>query len=99
MHPNHKENILAAIDAAYAAPSLDEAAPAPVSLAAPTTPEGARYASFARKAPVDDTPPVVACAACAALNGERPCSVECYVAAGYKAEGYAERFGGAPPAA
>lgn len=30
----------------------------------------------------------VPCAACAALNGSRPCSVECYVKAGYKAENY-----------
>jgi hypothetical protein len=33
---------------------------------------------------VDDAP----CAACVALHGARPCSVECYVKAGYKAEDY-----------
>jgi len=33
------------------------------------------------------------CPACIALNGERPCSVECYVAAGYLAENFERHFG------
>jgi hypothetical protein len=33
------------------------------------------------------------CPACRALNGERPCSIECYVAAGYLAENFEKNFG------
>jgi hypothetical protein len=33
------------------------------------------------------------CPACMALNGERPCSIECYVAAGYDASNYEKHFG------
>jgi hypothetical protein len=38
----------------------------------------------AQEADGDDVP----CAACVALHGARPCSVECYVKAGYKAEDF-----------
>lgn len=54
---------------------------------------------------VIDVPPraPAPCAKCAALKGARPCSVECYVASGYKAADYEHLYGehaeGAPAAA
>lgn len=44
-----------------------------------------RAEALAEVSDADDVP----CAACVALNGIRPCSVECYVKAGYQAENFA----------
>jgi len=82
----------------HGAPEAPKASSAPVK---PTIVENAAAPSSAPDATLGSISELVRnerdvireCPACRALNGEPPCSVECYVAAGYLAENYEKHFG------
>ncbi len=73
-------------------------APVVVAEKAPEPPKATDVGADAASGDDDSDSDKPECPACVALNGERPCSLECFVAAGYPAEQYEAQFG-APPVA